>query len=59
MSKTAFLNAYGGKMLVDDSRVEEYKAAGFMLAADVVDFDAVVIDEKPAPKKRTRKTKEA
>lgn len=49
-------------MLVDETRVEEYKAAGYMLAADVIEdttYREIKIDEpKPAPKKRTKKTKE-
>lgn len=52
-----FINAVGGLMSVDESRVEEYKAAGFTLAADVVDVEARVIDTEEQPKKRTRKKK--
>jgi len=51
-----FINNTGGRMFVDESRVEEYKAAGYMLAADVIDSVAVVIEEVP-PVKKTRATK--
>lgn len=54
--RVEFINASGGIMLVDDSRVEEYKAAGYLLAADV--FDVEVKDENPTEKKRGRKKKE-
>lgn len=60
--RVEFINSVGGKMLVDESRVEEYKAAGYMLAADIIEdttYREIKIDEpKPAPKKRTKKTKE-
>lgn len=55
--RVAFINAVGGIMYVDESRVEEYKAAGYSLAADVVDSTAVEVDEKP-PTTRKRKKKE-
>lgn len=50
-----FINNAGGKMLVDESRVSEYLAAGYMLAADVIDSVAVEIEEKPV--KATRSTR--
>jgi len=61
--RVAFINAVGGRMLVDESRVDEYMAAGFKLAADVIDTTAkeVVEDEiseaapAPAPKKKRKK----
>lgn len=34
--RVEFINKVGGKMFVDESRVEEYKAAGYVLAANVV-----------------------
>lgn len=54
--RVAFINAVGGLMYVDESRVEEYKAAGYMLAADVVDSTAVEIEEEqPTIRKRRKK----
>lgn len=57
--RVAFINAVGGLMYVDESRIEEYKAAGYMLAADVVDSTAHEVtdveEDKPAPKKRRKK----
>lgn len=50
-----FINSVGGKMLVDESRKDEYIAAGFKLAADIVDSTARVIE--PAPKKTARRKK--
>lgn len=59
MSRVAFINAVGGTMYVDESRVDEYKGAGFMLASDVIDTTAVIVDaeEKPKPT-RSKKKKE-
>jgi len=57
--RVEFINSVGGKMLVDESRVEEYKAAGYMLAANVIEdttFRELPVEEAPAPKK-TRKSK--
>lgn len=56
--RVEFINSSGGRMFVDESRVEEYKAAGYMLAADVVDSTAEVIDEKPVQKRKSRSKKE-
>lgn len=59
--RVAFINAVGGIMHVDESRVEHYKAAGYKLAANVVDSTAEVIDEsevKPTHRKKTRSKKE-
>lgn len=55
-----FINAAGGVMLVDESRKDEYLAAGYMLAANVVDSTARIIEEveeAPAKKKRPPKKK--
>lgn len=49
-----FINSTGGKMLVDESRVEEYKEAGYMLASKVIDAEFVE-DKKPRAKKTTKK----
>lgn len=51
-----FINAVGGLMSVDESRVEEYKAAGFIPAANVIDVEPHEETEEQ-PKKRTRKKK--
>lgn len=52
-----FLNMRTGtKMWVHESKVDEYKAAGHIPAADIVDDEAPV--EKPK-RKRTVKKKEA
>lgn len=57
--RVEFINNVGGKMFVDESRVNEYIAAGYMLAANVIDSTAVEVDEAPTPKKKsTRKKKE-
>lgn len=55
--RVEFINKTGGRMFVDESRVEEYKAAGYILAANVIESTAKEIDE-PKPAKRTRKKKE-
>lgn len=52
--RIAFINSTGGKMFVDESRVEEYKAAGYIPAADVIDSVAVEIEDAPVKKSRTR-----
>lgn len=54
-----FINKLGGKMFVDDSRVDEYKAAGYILAADIVGTDETpkeITEEKP--KRRRKKIEE-
>lgn len=56
--RVEFINSVGGVMLVDESRIEEYKAAGYMLAADVIDSTAVEVVDKPAVKKKSTKKKE-
>ena len=53
--RVEFINNAGGRMLVDESRVNEYKAAGYMLAADVIDSVAVEIEEIPVKKSRSTK----
>lgn len=58
MARIEFINSVGGKMFVDESRADEYKAAGYMLAADVIDTTAVVVDTPTTRKKSTRKKKE-
>lgn len=50
--RVEFISANGGKMFVDESRIEEYKGRGFLLASDVIDVE--VKDSKP---KRTTKKK--
>ena len=44
---------FGNEMLVAESRVEEYKAAGHKLAAS----DAKPVEEKPKSKPKTAKKK--
>ena len=34
-----FINKLGGVMYVDDSRVDEYKAAGYMPVANIIDTE--------------------
>lgn len=59
MSRVEFVNHTGGSMWVDESRVNEYLEAGYMLASDIVDSTAVILEEeKPAPKKKPRKKAE-
>lgn len=53
--RVEFINSVGGKMFVDESRVEEYKAAGYLLAADVID---VTFKEEDKPKKKRTKKEE-
>ena len=55
--RVAFKNNAGGIMLVDESRVNEYKAAGFKPVANVENKKnvEVVEEEKPAVKKRRKK----
>lgn len=48
-----FINAYTGtEMWVAEDRVEEYKAAGHKLAADVAEAVKPTKDEEPKPKRR-------
>ena len=42
----------GGEMWVDESRVDEYKAAGHKLAADAV---SPITKPEPAPKAKKKK----
>jgi len=46
-----FINHFGGEMWVADDRVDEYKAAGFKLAAEHQKA------EKPAESSEPRKTR--
>lgn len=55
MGRIEFINCVGGSMFVDESRKQEYIEAGYMLASDVIDSTAVVIDEVEEPKKTTRR----
>jgi len=55
MGRVEFITAVGSSMFVDESRVDEYKAAGFKLAASVLETQAK--EEAPVAKK-TRKKKE-
>lgn len=50
-----FINSTGGKMLVDESRKDEYIAAGYLLAANVIDSTAVEVDKPVKIKTSTRK----
>lgn len=56
--KVEFINRTGGKMFVDESRIEEYKAAGYKLAADIIDGTAIIVDAPVEKKKSTRRRKE-
>lgn len=53
-----FINSAGGKMLVDESRKEEYIAAGYMLAANVIDTTATEVDTPVEKKPSTKKKRE-
>ncbi|MBQ0113616.1 MAG: hypothetical protein KBT03_10835 [Bacteroidales bacterium] len=53
--RVAFVNGNGHKMLVDESRVEEYKAAGFKLAVEPLAKEEKQAEPKP---KRTKRNKE-
>lgn len=46
--KVEFINNLGGKMLVDESRVDEYKTAGYKLAVKA----PIYIDEEKEDKPR-------
>lgn len=56
--KVEFINKFGGKMFVDESRVEEYKAAGYILAANVVSTDEKPTEIEEKPKRKRKKTGE-
>ena len=49
----AFINKVGGIMYVDESREEEYKKAGYMLAFNSAK-DEKPTEEKMKPKKKTK-----
>lgn len=56
--RVAFINNVGGIMTVDESRKDEYLEAGFVLASNIVDSTATVVDVvEPTPKKRKTTTK--
>lgn len=55
MGYVEFLNKNGGKMLVDESRVEEYKAAGHKPAAEISAPKEPIIKAPSVSKKRTKK----
>lgn len=48
----AFYNNMGGKMLVHESRVEEYKAAGYKLVALTTVEEEKAEEPKPVKRKR-------
>lgn len=52
-----FINSFGGIMRVAENRVEEYKAAGYKLAATPVTepIEAPKIQSEEKPKKAVRK----
>lgn len=49
--KVEFINRLGGKMFVDESRVEEYMAAGYKLAAKT----SIKVPEEKVQDKTTEK----
>lgn len=51
--RVEFINWTGGRMFVDESRVEEYKAAGYVLAASVCDSQNI---QEEIPQKETKRT---
>lgn len=55
--RVEFINYTGGIMLVDESRVDEYKAAGYKLAADVIDVPYVEVNAEPVESKKTIRSK--
>lgn len=57
--RVAFINSVGNKMYVDESRVQEYKDAGYQLASDIIDSTAVITEteEVPAVAKKSRRRK--
>ena len=50
--RVEFINRLGGKMLVDETRVEEYKVAGYKLATDSIEKEET---PKVTPKRRIKK----
>lgn len=55
--RVEFINSSGGRMYVDESRIDEYKAAGFKLAAkNIPRKESSDTIEEPA--KRSRRKKE-
>ena len=55
--RVEFINSSGGRMYVDESRIDEYKAAGFKLAANVHKAKETS-DTNEEPAKRSRRKKE-
>lgn len=53
--RVKFINKIGGIMLVDESRVNEYKEAGYLLASDSVSEAVPAVKEKAAPKRKSSK----
>lgn len=45
--RVEFINKFGGRMYVDESRVEEYKGAGFKLASSSLEKKATTEETKP------------
>lgn len=57
--RVEFRNSFGGKMFVDESRVEEYKRAGYIPACDMQDGEVAPVQQrKTATKRGTVKKKE-
>lgn len=54
--KVKFINKFGGTMFVDETRVEEYKGAGFKLAPTLLPKEEPTeeVKAKPAEKKAKR-----
>lgn len=57
--RVEFVNSVGGIMRVDESRVEEYKAAGYMLAVKAEKKTDAKAEEAPKKKAAPKKKKEA
>lgn len=55
MAKVEFINRVGGRMFVDESRVDDYVKAGYLLASNVIDSTATDVEvvEKPTERKKT------
>lgn len=53
--RAKFINNLGGIMLVDESRIEEYKEAGYKLASDSVSKAVPAEKEKSTTKKKVVK----
>lgn len=53
--RVAFISATGSRMMVDESRIEEYKAAGYKLTADTPSEVHEVAEDKPVSRKRKKK----